>query len=168
MPADARAVMEDYVAATERRDVAVVSAHLAPDVVLHSPVTRRPFVGREEVTELLEALLEELDEIEYTHKVPLERGFFVVFRMRFGRREVHGCNLIDLDAEGRIARETIYARPLAGSAVFAQALGPRLAARHGRWRARMAGAAPLPALLEGVDRLGTRVARPHAVKRSER
>lgn len=123
--------MDDYVAATERRDVEVAAAHLAPDVVLHSPVTRRPFVGKDEVTELLTALLEALDD------------------------------------DGRIARETVFGRPLAGSAVFTQALGPRLAARHGRWRARLAGAAPLPALLEGIDRLGTRIARPHAIERRD-
>ena len=167
MPADVRAVMDDYVAATERRDVEVVRAHLAPDVVLHSPVTRRPFVGREEVAELLTALLQELDDIEYTHKVPLERGFLVVFRMRFGAREVHGCNLIELDEEGRIESETVFGRPLAGSALFLQEVGPRLAARHGRWRRVLASAAPLPAMLEALDRLGTRIARPHAVKRTE-
>ena len=167
MSARVRTVMEAYMRATEERDLAAVRDHLAPGAVLHSPVTRRPFIGREEVAEVLAVLLTEMQELEYTATYPGESSFVLVFRARFAAGEVRGCNLIELDDEGLVTSETVFARPLAGAAVFAQALGPKLARRHGRWRAALTRGLPLPRLLEGVDRLGTRVARPHAVGRRE-
>ncbi len=67
-----------------------------------------------------------------------------------------------LDEDGRIAEFTVVARPLSEIAGFAVAAGPEVAGRFGRRRAAPTRAlvAPSPAMLAGIDRAGTWLAKP--------
>jgi hypothetical protein len=159
--------MAEYRAAMEAGDIDAVARQLSPDVVLHSPLTARPFVGHAECVELLGALLETMDSLEYTHEFVAGDSFFLVFTASLEGREVQGCDLYELDSDGLISSQTVFARPLAGAAAFGPTVGPRLARRHARWRALVTRTLPLPQLLEAVDRLGTRIARPQAVGRKD-
>src|SRR3712207_9121299 len=67
------AAIAAYRAAGERGDADAVSALLAPDVVLHSPLTGRVrFAGRDEVTAMHRDFFSVLEEV--TTGEPLARG----------------------------------------------------------------------------------------------
>ncbi len=142
------------------RDPEAVKATFAPDVVLRSPVTARPFRGREEVGELMAALLAVLEDLEYTAIASDGDVDLVAFRMRFGGRDVELVDLVRYDEEGRIREIVVHGRTLAAVAEIMAAAGPVLARRRARWRGVAAQATrPLPALLRGLDAAGMRLMR---------
>ena len=145
------------------RDVEMMRAALAPDVVLRSPVTAVPFEGREAVAELLGLIAERYERYELLGD--WREGSTYVFhaRMWIGGGEVELLERLELDDEDRVREQIIFGRPLAGSALFAAEIGPLLAERAGGRRRRVLAAAltrPLPGLLRAGDRLVARFTRP--------
>jgi ketosteroid isomerase-like protein len=57
-------------AAVEARDREAILDALTPDVVLHSPVTFKPFEGRQAVAVLFTVLLEVFEDFRYTDELP--------------------------------------------------------------------------------------------------
>ena len=118
----------DFREAIERRDLDGMVATLADDVVLHSPVSFKPFQGREAVVQLFEILLRTFEDFRYTDDLPGEEVHAMIFRARIGDREVEGLDLIRPGPDGRIADFTVMVRPLTGVVALAEAVGPQLAA----------------------------------------
>ena len=118
----------DFREAIERRDLDGMVATLADDVVLHSPVSFKPFEGREAVAQLFEILLRTFEDFRYTDDLPGEEVHAMIFRARIGDREVEGLDLIRPGPDGRIADFTVMVRPLTGVVALAEAVGPQLAA----------------------------------------
>jgi hypothetical protein len=118
----------DFREAIERRDVDGMVATLADDVVLHSPVSFKPFEGREAVAQLFEILLRTFEDFRYTDDLPGEEVHAMIFRARIGDRDVEGLDLIRPGPDGRIADFTVMVRPLTAVVALAEAVGPQLAA----------------------------------------
>ena len=118
----------DFRAAIERRDLDGMVATLSDDVVLHSPVSFKPFEGREAVAQLFEILLRTFEDFRYTDDLPGDEVHAMIFRARIGDREVEGLDLIRPGADGRIVDFTVMVRPLTGVVALAEAVGPQLAA----------------------------------------
>jgi hypothetical protein len=118
----------DFRAAIERGDLDGMVATLADDVVLHSPVSFKPFEGREAVAQLFEILVRTFEDFRYTDDLPGEEVHAMIFRARIGDREVEGLDLIRPGPDGRIADFTVMVRPLTGVVALAEAVGPQLAA----------------------------------------
>jgi SnoaL-like protein len=113
-------------AAVEAHDLDALAETLAPDVVLHSPVTYRPYAGRETVVALLRLIAAAFEDFRYTDEFQNADGVHaLVFRARVGDRELEGVDLLRLDADGLVADLTAIVRPLSGLAALAQAIGPR-------------------------------------------
>ena len=113
-------------AAVEAHDLDAVVDLLASDVVLHSPVTFRPYVGRETVGTLLRLIADTFEDFRYTDELQgVEGTHALVFRARVGDRELEGVDLLRLDDDGLVADLTAIIRPLSGLAALAQAMGPR-------------------------------------------
>jgi hypothetical protein len=123
-------------AMTAHDRVGVASA-LAADVVLWSPITRRPFRGRDEVAAVLMDVLAVIDQLEYVHDAPLRDGAHLLASVcRVRGRPLEIVDLVRHDEDGHIREITVLTRPIAGTARLASALGPRLARRrHSRVRA---------------------------------
>lgn len=116
-------------AAAEAHDIDALVATLAPGVVLHSPVTFRPYVGREMVGGILRLVSQAFDGWRCTDELHGPGGIVAfVFRTRVGRREIEGLDLLRLDADGLVADLTVMIRPLSGLAALAQAIGPQVEA----------------------------------------
>ena len=115
-------------AAVEAGDHAGMVAALAPEAVLHSPVTFKPFEGREAVSRLFAILLETFEDFSYTDEFEADGRAALVFRARIGDREVEGLDLFRFDDDGLIADLTVMVRPLSGAIALAEAVGPKLAA----------------------------------------
>jgi hypothetical protein len=118
----------DFRAAIERRDRDGMIATLADDVVLHSPVSFKPFEGKEAVAGLFEILLRTFEDFRYTDELPGEEVHALIFRARVGDRDIEGLDLVRPGADGRIVDFTVMVRPLTGVVALAEAVGAQLAA----------------------------------------
>jgi hypothetical protein len=121
-------VAAPFRAAVERMDIEAVSSLLAEDVCFHSPVTFHPFVGREDVTRLLELVSQTFSDFRYTDELTVEGAEALVFRASVGDREIEGIDLLRFDGDGLISDFTVFVRPLSGLVPFAQAMGEKVAA----------------------------------------
>jgi hypothetical protein len=116
-------------AAVEARDLDALAGTLAADVVLHSPVTFRPYEGRAAVAALLRLIAGTFEDFRYTDELHSAEGVEVlVFRARVGARELEGVDILRLDGDGLVADLTAIVRPLSGLAALAEAMGAQVKA----------------------------------------
>lgn len=115
-------------AAVEAQDHEGMVAALAPDAVLNSPVSFKPFEGREAVSRLFAILLETFEDFRYTDEFEAEGSAALVFAARVGERQLQGLDLFRFDEAGQIAELTVMIRPLSAVIALAEAVGPKLAA----------------------------------------
>jgi hypothetical protein len=118
----------DFRAAIERRDLDGMLATLTDDVVLHSPVSFKPFEGKAAVARLFEILLRTFEDFRYTDELRGEDVHALIFRARVGDRDVEGLDLVRPGPDGRIVDFTVMVRPLTGVVALAEAVGSQLAA----------------------------------------
>lgn len=122
---------------------------LSADVVLHSPVVRKPFRGRSAARELYGVLFETLGEVEITSELTSTdntRAFF--WQADVGGRRIEGTDLLRYDEHGKVAEITVMIRPLVSIAIFASAIGSPLAAKQSATRSALGRLLTLP--LKGI------------------
>jgi ketosteroid isomerase-like protein len=158
----AAAESHPFIEALFARDFAAMGEAVTPDVVLNSPILTTPFQGREAVIELFVAVLDTLEDIQYTADLTNGDTRIMVFRSRIaGKVEAESIDIMRLAEDGRIREFTIMFRPLVATTTLASELGKRLGARRARWRGWLAGAASRPPVW--MARVSDRVA-PRLVK----
>lgn len=124
MTDDAATTTAAFVRAMQEHDPAAVEALLAADVVLHSPVSARPFRGRELVGPLLSAACEVLEDLTYTAELVGDGLHGLVFTATVDGRPASGVDLVVLDDAGAVAEFTATLRPLSAARAFSEAMGP--------------------------------------------
>jgi SnoaL-like protein len=113
--------------AVEAKDLDAALDRLSPSVVLHSPVTFRPFEGAEAVRALFTILFEVFEDFRYEDAfVSPEGGEVLHFRARVGDRDVEGIDMVRFDADGLIEEFTVMVRPLSAALALRDAVGSRL------------------------------------------
>jgi hypothetical protein len=117
-----------FKAAVEARDLDGMRAALGEDVVLHSPVTFRPFEGRDAVGHVLTTVAGVFEDFHYTDHLREGPVSVLVFRARVGEREVDGIDLVREGADGLIEDFTVMVRPLSSLTALAEEMGRRLGA----------------------------------------
>ena len=115
-------------AAVEAGDHAGMVATLAPEPVLRSPVTFKPFEGREAVSRLFGILLEVFEGFRYTDAFEADGRAALIFEARVGDRELQGLDLFRFDGDGKIVELTVMVRPASGLMALGEAVGARLQA----------------------------------------
>jgi hypothetical protein len=147
-------------AAAERGDADAVAELLAPDVVLHSPMTDRvSFAGRQEVAALHRDIFAVLDGIETSEPLALGDARSFSFRAQVRGVPLEAHVLLHVDEQGQIDEIKLFVRPLPALATLFAALPPRVSARR---RGPLTGAAvaalarPLALVLRAADRLAPR------------
>jgi hypothetical protein len=113
--------------AVEARDHPAMVDSLANGVVFNSPVTFRPFEGRDAVGQVLGAVMETFEEFRYTDALDGATAHALVFRARVGDKEVEGIDLLRFDDDGKICEFTVLVRPMSATIALAQAMGPKVA-----------------------------------------
>lgn len=118
---------ERFFAASRTHDVASAVAELAADVVMLSPATDDPIIGKAAVAEALQAVEVACDEFRHTHLLaaesPDQRALYgLVFEAKIGPARLRGVDLIELDERDLIARFEVAARPIGAL----MALGSRM------------------------------------------
>jgi hypothetical protein len=117
---------EAFRAAVETQDRDAMVAALAPDVVLRSPITFKPFEGREAVSILFGVLLDTFEDFRYTDELDGGGVKALVFEARVGDKQVQGLDLLRFDDEGLIEDFTVMVRPLSAAMALAEAVGKGL------------------------------------------
>jgi SnoaL-like domain len=106
----------------EAGDVEGMTALLAEDVVFQSPIVFRPYEGRAAVGFLLGAVVRVFRDFRYTHELTSGATTTLVFHARVGDKDIEGVDLVELDADGHVAKLTVFVRPLTGAIALAEAM----------------------------------------------
>jgi hypothetical protein len=152
--------LHPYAQAVADGDHARAVELLADDVVFHSPVIGDvAFEGRASTAALLEIILREISEVEYTHGFGDDQAHVLVANARVRGKPVKVTNLLELASDGKIREIWVMARPLVGLVAIAEAIGSGLAQREAPSRARPLALAlkPLAGLAAATDRIGSRL-----------
>ena len=113
----------------ESRDVGVMMEAFADGAVLHSPITFKPFEGKEAIARLLGILMQVFQDFRYTDELAAEDGTkALIFRTRVGDRDVEGLDLIRFDDTGRIVDFTVMVRPRSAVEALLKEVSSRLMA----------------------------------------
>jgi hypothetical protein len=112
----------------EAKDLAALEAILSEDVVLHSPVTFRPFEGRAVVGHVLRTVAQVFQDFRYVAELESGELTTLVFKARVGEREVDGIDLVRTGDDGLIDDITVFIRPLSGLSALRDEMGRRLGA----------------------------------------
>jgi len=113
----------------ESRDMAVMMDAFADGAVLHSPITFKPFEGKEAIARLLGILMQVFQDFRYTDELTAEDGTkALIFRTRVGERDVEGLDLIRFDDTGRIVDFTVMVRPRSAVEALLKEVSSRLMA----------------------------------------
>jgi hypothetical protein len=112
--------------AVEQRDQASMVALLAPDVLFHSPVAFRPFVGRAAAAELFWNLFQVFEDFTYLDELEGEGTHALVFSATVGGKQLQGLDHLRFGDDGLVAEFTVMVRPLSGVIALAEAMGPRV------------------------------------------
>ncbi|WP_205699635.1 nuclear transport factor 2 family protein [Conexibacter sp. SYSU D00693] len=114
-----------YRAAMEAGDPEAVKATLAPDITFHSPVTPKPFVGRDAAGHVLANILEVFEDLRFTAELAGGDQVAIVFEARIGDRDLQGIDLLTFDDDGLISEFRVLVRPLTGVVAIQNAMAPR-------------------------------------------
>ena len=113
----------------ESKDVTVMMEAFADGAVLHSPITFKPFDGKEAIARLLDILMQVFQDFRYTDELTAEDGTkALIFRTRVGDRDVEGLDLIRFDDTGRIVDFTVMVRPRSAVEALLKEVSSRLMA----------------------------------------
>jgi len=113
----------------ESKDVGVMMEAFADGAVLHSPITFRPFEGKEAIARLLGILMQVFQDFRYTDELTAEDGTrALIFRTRVGDRDVEGLDLIRFDETGLIRDFTVMVRPRSAVEALLREVSSRLTA----------------------------------------
>ena len=121
--------MQQFRDAIESRDLDALMALFTDDVVLRSPVTYKPYEGRDQVRTVLSGVIEVLEDFRYTRQIGAPDGadHALVFEARVGDREVEGCDFIHVNEDGMVDELMVMFRPLSGVIAMAEAMQRELA-----------------------------------------
>jgi ketosteroid isomerase-like protein len=119
---------EAFRKAVESFDLDAALACLAPDIVFHSPVTFKPFEGREAVGVLFGILFRTFEDFRYVGEYASSDGGGSVlhFRTRIGDRQVEGIDMIHTREDGLIDEFTVMVRPLSAAHALRDTVGVEL------------------------------------------
>jgi hypothetical protein len=122
--------MHPFRTAIEARDLGAVSGLLSDEVVLWSPITFKPYRGRDAAVTILTAVSQVFEDFSYVREIgnPDEPDHALVFRARVGDRQLVGCDFIHTDDSGAIDELMVMVRPLSGARALAEAMHAQLAA----------------------------------------
>jgi hypothetical protein len=113
----------------ESKDVGVMMEAFADGAILHSPITFRPFEGKEAIARLLGILMQVFQDFRYTDELTAEDGTkALIFRTRVGDRDVEGLDLIRFDDTGLIRDFTVMVRPRSAVEALLREVSSRLTA----------------------------------------
>lgn len=153
---EAPATIQAWVSADRRQDLAQMRAQLASDVVLISPLTDAfDFRGPDEVMAVFKSAFELLHDIEVANVTGSGRHWVLHGTNTLKRRNLEEIQWLELGADDKIAKITLFIRPAPAAVALLSRIGPPLHRRGAmnRLGALASGmAAPLAAALQLTEK----------------
>lgn len=115
----------EFRAAVEAKDVDAAVALFTPDVVFHSPVVHKPYVGREALHAILSAVVVVFEDFHYTASYEGPTGHVLEFACRIGDRELQGVDILR-GADGRLTELTVLVRPYSAATLLRERMAALL------------------------------------------
>ena len=125
--------VDRFRAAVEARDLAALDGLFAPDIKFFSPVKFTPFEGLPLVRGLFGVLFGTFENFSYVGELAGEvdsnkDSHLLVFRATVGGKQIHGIDLLQLDADGLVTEFTVMVRPLSAVVALGEAVQAGLVA----------------------------------------
>ena len=121
--------LDAYLNAMGRRDVAAAKIHIADDVIIYSPLVPAPFKGKDQVADVLAALLSTVDCFEPKMLLRDNADFVAVFTIKLGDHIIDGMDHMHLNEAGLVDCMTVAWRPLPSVVAVQRKLAPKLGGR---------------------------------------
>jgi hypothetical protein len=115
--------------AVETADLDALMDAMREDVVLRSPVTFKPYEGKEAVRNLLSIIMRTFEDFSYVHELQGDGLSALIFKARVGEKQLDGLDLIEFDDAGLVKTLTVMVRPMSAVIALAETVGPQLAAQ---------------------------------------
>lgn len=114
--------------AVESFDLDAALACLAPEIVFHSPVTFKPFEGKDAVAVLFGILFRTFEDFRYVgeYENGTGDGSVLHFETRIGDKQVEGIDMIHTGDDGLIDEFTVMVRPLSAAHALRDTVGAEL------------------------------------------
>ena len=106
-------------------------ATLAPDVTFWSPVTFKPFEGRDAVAMVLGAVMRVFEDFRYVEELEGDNSLALIFEATVAGKDVTGVDLMRFDADGLTKDITVMVRPLSATLALRDAMGRELGVTSG-------------------------------------
>ena len=105
---------QTFRSAIEARDFDVVGRFFADDIVMRSPIARRPYNGREAVVGVLSVVSTVFEDFAYEREIRSDSGddHVLIFNARVDGLAIQGCDVLQYHKDGRIGQLTVMLRPL--------------------------------------------------------
>jgi hypothetical protein len=123
---------ERFRAAVEKGELAALDDLFTDDIRLYSPVKFTPFEGKPMVLGLFGVLLRTFEDFRYVGHLEgtAETGTdgeeapsaILLFRATVAGKQIHGMDLLQLDAAGRVKEFTVMVRPQSAVRALGQAV----------------------------------------------
>jgi SnoaL-like domain len=106
--------------AIEARDFDAVGRFFADDVVMRSPIARRPYCGREAVVGVLSVVSTVFEDFAYEREIRSDSGgdHVLIFNARVDGLAIQGCDVLQYRKDGLIDQLTVMLRPLKAVLAF--------------------------------------------------
>jgi ketosteroid isomerase-like protein len=117
--------MTTFREAIDARDLAVVDAMLADDVVFRSPVAHRPYPGKAITAAILRAVVEVFEDFRYVREIQDGADHVLVFEAKVEGLDVTGADFLRYDEDGKIVDFMVMVRPLRAAEALARQMGAR-------------------------------------------
>lgn len=119
--------MHPFRAAVEAGDFAAIPAMCAPDVVFRSPIAHKPYIGRDTLGVILQAVSRVFEDLTYVREFGDDNNHALIFTARVGELEINGCDFLHTGADGLIDEFTVMLRPLKAVTAFAEKMSVEFA-----------------------------------------
>jgi hypothetical protein len=116
--------------AVEAREFAGIGELLAEDIVFHSPISSKPYHGREMVAMIVNIAATIFEDFAYQREISTEvdDDHALVFGARIGGLWIQGCDFVHTGADGLIDELTVMLRPLKAVHAFEEQMRAKFAA----------------------------------------
>ena len=117
--------MEAFRRAVAAHDALALTALLADDVRVTSPVVFKPYEGKAITAAILRGVLRVFEDLHYERVIssPDGRDHALVFQAIVDGRIVNGCDFLHVNDDGLIDDFAVMVRPLSGAQALATAMG---------------------------------------------
>jgi len=119
--------MHPFRAAVESGEFDTIDRIFAEDVVLHSPIARRPYHGRETVAAIIATVAQVLTGFRFEKEIGTQDAGdtdrALMFTAMVGDVDIQGCDFLHTGDDGLIDEITVMLRPLKATTLFAERMG---------------------------------------------